>query len=54
MKFQIPSSKFQKKSNGHRGKIGGEIIGAWSLEPFWNLEFGIWNFSSVAFEGGKR
>jgi len=54
MKFQVPSSKFQGTFDIQRPRIGSETFSAWALELSWNLELGVWNFSSVALEGGLR
>jgi len=42
-KFQIPSTKFQINSNVRNSKRFGHL----NFEFFWNLEFVIWNLTSV-------
>jgi hypothetical protein len=45
MKFQIPSSKFQRSSNPQapNTRAALEHFEFWNLKFFWCLEFGAWN-----------
>src|SRR5438094_7551567 len=51
LKFQVPSSKFQKSSSLQTSKLARRLaLEIWRLEFSWNLELGTWNFSSHRIE----
>src|SRR3954464_481251 len=58
IKIQIPKTKFQTNS---KLRIPNEMrpnsaphSGAWRLEFFWDLDFGLWNFSSSPIQAAGR